>query len=134
MVGDEASTMVVLRFKMLPHSLLRGNSNMSKKNKKSSNQSQRFPVEVPYVIDMDALGYSSDDDLRERNNYLSSAREQVVRAGMDPYLWEVELAYLQREFGIRDTRRAAHEKYLRLNPEDGSSHESYDGEFLTDAN
>ena len=112
-------------------------NNMSKKNKKSSQnhgQGQRFPVDVPYVIDMDALGYSSDDDLRERHGYLSSARDQVLRAGMDAYLWEVELAYLQREFGIRETRRAAHEKYLRLNPDETVMHDSHDGEFLTDSN
>lgn len=104
---------------------------MSKKNKKSSqqnhNQGQRYAVDAPYVIDMDTLGYSSDDDLRERHNYLSSSRDQVVRAGMDPYLWEVELAYLQREFGVRETRRVAHEKYMRMHPDD-SIHESYDGD------
>jgi len=108
---------------------------MSKKNKKSvgQGQSQRYPVEAPYVVDMEVLAYSSDDELRERNNYLNSTKEQVVRAGLDPYLWEVELAYVHREMGIRDTRHAAHERYLRSNP-DNVQFESYDNDSYVDNN
>lgn len=101
---------------------------MSKKNKKSNQQQNhsRPQIEAPYVVDMDALAYASDDDLRERFGYLNSTRDQALRMGVDPYLWEVELAYVQRENGIRESRRLAHEKYVRLNPQE---FDTYDNNF-----
>lgn len=92
---------------------------MSKKNKKQSNNSQHSDSNVlePYIVDMDVLSYSSDDELRERNRYLSEEKDQAYKVGYDTYLWEVELAYVQREMGIRATRRMMHEKYMRSNPD-----------------
>ena len=105
------------------------NTNMSKKNKKSVGQvqSQRYPVEVPYVVDMETLAYASDEELRERSNYLNSTKDQVIRSNMDPRLWEIELAYVYREVGIREARRVAHDRYLRSNP-DNAQFESYDND------
>ena len=102
---------------------------MSKKNKKSSSQNnqqrQHSQVETPYIVDIDALAYASDDDLRERQSYLLSTKDVAIRSGVDPYPWEVELAYTQREFGIRESRRLAHERYFKLNP-DQEYFETYD--------
>jgi len=91
-----------------------------KKNKKQNNQQSisRPHIDMPYVVDMDSLAYASDDDLWERYGYLNLTRDQAIKAGMDPYPWEIELAYIQRENGIRDSRKLAHEKYIKLNPED----------------
>ena len=98
---------------------------MSKKIKKSVGQSQRHSVDMPNVVDMDILAYSSDDELRERYGYLNSMRESVVRSGYDAQPWEVELAYIQREVGIRESRRFAHDRYIRSNP-DNTQFDAYD--------
>ena len=92
---------------------------MTKKNKKQSNRTQSSDVDVmePYIVDMDVLSYASDDELRERNRHLSEEKDQAFKSGFDTYLWEVELAYVHREMGIRNARRIAHEKYLRTNPD-----------------
>jgi len=85
---------------------------MSKKNKKIS---QTF--ELPSTVDMDALSYSSDEELRQRNFDLSMSRDQVIRSGSDPFYWEIELAYVHREIQIREMRKVLHERYIRTNPE-----------------
>ena len=92
---------------------------MTKKFKKQSNQTSSADSNVmgPYIVDMDVLSYSSDDDLRDRNRHLNEERDQAFRAGVDSYLWEVELAYVHREMGIRTVRRVMHERFMKSNPE-----------------
>lgn len=87
------------------------------KNKNSASRQVRYPVELPYVVDMDTLSYASDDELKERNYYLNDSRDRVIRSNLDSTPWDVELAYVQREMSIRDARRAAHDKYVRSNPD-----------------
>jgi hypothetical protein len=43
--------------------------------------------------------------------------------------WETEICYVQREIKIRNSRRVAHEKYVRNNPDyyyENSTSEDYD--------
>lgn len=73
--------------------------------------------EFPAIVDMDKLGYASDNELDSRAAYLRNGRENAVRNGHDPYAWEVELAYLQREYTLRRTQAYFHEQYLARNPD-----------------
>lgn len=94
---------------------------MSKKNnnnKKSNRNSSYYEShDLPEIINMDDLSYTNDDDLERRYNLLSSEREKVAQTGGDPTPWEIEIAYVQRESKIRGARRAAHERYVRSNPD-----------------
>lgn len=74
---------------------------------------QHYPVPVPEVVNMDVTALLLDDELYSRLNLLESDRLKVLDARLDPLLWEVEIAYLRREIGIRKLRREAHEKYLQ---------------------
>ena len=90
---------------------------MSKKSKSNQTEaatfrgSKTFPA--PEIVCMDDIGYYSDDLLHERMTRLESEKNRVVEARLDTTLWEVELAYLQREKQIRQTRLEKHEAYMR---------------------
>lgn len=91
---------------------------MSKKNKNNQQSSEptfrgskTFPA--PEVVCMDDIGYYSDELLVERMTRLENEKNRVSDAKLDPMLWEVELAYLQREKQIRQTRAERHEAYMR---------------------
>jgi len=62
----------------------------------------------PTVINMDDIAVMLDDELYQRFNMLNSS----LAKAHDKYVWEIELAYVQREIGIRRDRRSAHEKYV----------------------
>jgi hypothetical protein len=88
---------------------------MAKKIKKFDS---RYEVVVPEVVSMDDLAYITDSELVCREDDLHGDRERALKAGeVDVRKWEVELAYVHREMGIRNDRKIAHEKYLRLNPD-----------------
>jgi hypothetical protein len=91
---------------------------MSKKNKSNQQNieatfrgSKSFPA--PEIVCMDDIGYFSDELLSERMSRLENEKNRVSDAKLDPVLWEVELAYLQREKQIRQTRAEKHEAYMR---------------------
>jgi len=96
---------------------------LSKKKKQGFNQQQgdyyhaqaTVPVPVPEVVNMDVTAVISDEELFARMNQLETDRSKVIDHNFDPYLWEVELAYLRREAQIRRQRREAHEVYLSEN-------------------
>ena len=75
----------------------------------------RYPVDVPQVINMDEIARYLDDDLYQKITHLENDRNKVVDARMDPSLWEIEIAYLRREAGIRKSRRELHEIFLKEN-------------------
>lgn len=83
-------------------------------------------IEYPEIIDMDVLSYTSDDDLDRRMGYLVTEREQAVRTDVDPRPWEEEICYVQREQRIRNSRRFAHDRYLRSHPDVNPSFTSFD--------
>lgn len=92
---------------------------MSKKKKQGFNQQNDYyaqpPVPTPDVVNMDETAVVSDEDLFARMNQLETDRSRMIDHNFDPYLWEVELAYLRREAQIRRQRREAHEAYLYEN-------------------
>jgi hypothetical protein len=98
---------------------------MAKKNKSHKN----FNVEIPEVYNMDDIGYMPDEALRERYARLDSERGRLAANGYDPRLWEVELAYVQREQGIRMSRSELHADYIRKFQ---ANHEDLDFSFVGD--
>lgn len=82
---------------------------------------------LPSVVDMDTLSYYDDDHLDRYHGHLQSEREKISHSGGDVTAWEVEICYAQREMKIRNSRRIAHERYVRMNPdlfqENGFSYE-----------
>lgn len=83
---------------------------MSKKNKHFS---KNFGNEAPEIYSMDDIGYMADEAIHDRSSRLEFERNKLVSMNKDPYLWEVELAYLQREQIMRQTRAEKHAEYVR---------------------
>lgn len=83
---------------------------MSKKNK---NFNKNFGNDAPEMYNMDDIGYMADEAIHDRVNRLEFERNKLVSMSKDPYLWEVELAYLQREKNLRQTRAEAHLEYIK---------------------
>jgi len=91
---------------------------MSKKNK---NFGSDFRNDGPEVYNMDDIGYMTDEALYDRANRLENDRNRAMTSGRDPYLWEVEIAYLRREQTLRQTRADLHQEFLKkfmVNPKD----------------
>jgi len=74
-----------------------------------------YPAKFPDVTSMDVLAILSDEEVYSRVSCLESDRQKVVDFRLDPFRWEVEIAYLRREMSIRKTRREAHEAWLKEN-------------------
>lgn len=74
---------------------------------------RRYPVAVPDVINMDAMGAISDDELISRVRSLEEDRNKILDAHLDPRTWEEEIAYIRRELQIRYARRDAHVRYIK---------------------
>lgn len=66
---------------------------------------------APRVINVDEIGYMTDDDLNNTYDQVVADRNKVIAAGSDPRKWDVELAYLIREMKYRDVTRKAHNRY-----------------------
>jgi len=91
---------------------------MKKNIKKAAVKTNNYSnIEQPEVINMDALGFFDDESLERLHNHLQSDRERASRYTEDLLPWEVEICYVQREMKIRTSRRIAHEKYVRNNPD-----------------
>lgn len=92
--------------------------NISKKSVTGNKSNyHRGAYDAPDVIDMDTLSYFDDESLDRQHGRLQSERERVLSDGQDALPWEVEICYVQRELKLRSSRRAAHEKYIRSNPD-----------------
>lgn len=88
-------------------------------NKKSQTKSNyyRGNMELPEVINMDTLSYANDDELERLHSFLQGERDKASKTDYDLQPWEVEICYVQRELRIRNSRRAAHDRYVRSNPD-----------------
>lgn len=88
---------------------------MAKKKQRQAKDNYQVSTRfnAPEVVDMDTIGVMSDDEIGDRAQELSTTRYNVIEAGADPYLWEIELCYLQREFQLRRGRKDAHELFLK---------------------
>jgi hypothetical protein len=82
-------------------------------NKMSNKKSKNFSKDAPEIYNMDDIGYMSDDALYDRANRLENERSRMLNSGREPYLWEVEIAYLRREQTMRKTRTDIHQEYLQ---------------------
>ena len=82
---------------------------MSKKNKQFNKD---FSNEAPEVYNTDDIGYMSDESVHDRMNRLENERSRLFSMGHDTFLWEVELAYLQREQQLRQTRAEKHAEFM----------------------
>jgi hypothetical protein len=105
---------------------------MAKKNKKNKNQDVEMnddvemfagedysgdsPVPYPQRIENEFIVMMDDDELHNLGRSLFDSISRVSRMNLNPYPWEVELCYVQREMNLRSTRRAAHAEWLSKNP------------------
>ncbi len=79
---------------------------------RSDDRSRReVAAPVPDIISMDDLAVLTDDALIDRLRMLDSTRDQLDRNSVRP--WEVEIAYVRREFQLRRYRHQLHDDYLR---------------------
>jgi len=83
-------------------------------NKYSNKNSQ---IALPEVKNMDLLSYASDDELERLHTHLQEELEKASRFSDDVTPWEIEICYVQREMRIRSSRKAAHDRYLKSNPD-----------------
>ena len=88
-----------------------------KKTKKTQGSNFHRNIELPSIMNMETLSYASDDDLNRHLHYLFAEKDRASRAEYELQPWEVEICYVLREVQIRHDRRAAHERYLRSNPD-----------------
>jgi len=82
---------------------------MSKKNKSAKN----FGNETPEIYNMDDIGYMTDEAIHDRTNRLEHERNRLGLLNRDPYLWEIEIAYLRREEQLRQTRAERHAEFMK---------------------
>lgn len=66
----------------------------------------------PDILNMDDISYVSDDELFSKLSSYEATRGKMIAKGQDPYLWEIEIAYLRREVQIRRARRESHDRYM----------------------
>lgn len=91
--------------------------NIKKNGNSGVNSYHRATLRAPEVISLDDLAYLTEDELSRRHDFLVSEKETATRHEVDTKLWEVEICYVQRESQIRGSRRMAHDRYLKTNPE-----------------
>ena len=76
---------------------------------------KNFNVVYPEPVSADKLALWDEDELFNRLQTLESEKAQVASNGYNPFHWEVELAWTQRETNLRKERRFRHEKYVAEN-------------------
>jgi len=69
-------------------------------------------VPFPTKFERDVLSTMNDEELHKTQESLFDCIERVVKYGLNPYPWEVELCYLQQEIQVRSIRLAAHHNWL----------------------
>jgi hypothetical protein len=77
------------------------------------------------VYNRDFLSVMNEDTLRSTVTSYKNAIEASRRRGADTHELEVEYCYLWSELELRDQRRAAHEDYLRSNPQMTNQDDDY---------
>ena len=82
---------------------------MAKKNHDSDRRKSFVP---PDVYNMDVIGYMSDEEIMSTSSRLEAERNSLINKGQDPYLCEVEIAYLRREQQLRKLRSERHAEYI----------------------
>ena len=78
------------------------------------------------IFNRDFLSVMNEDDLRAKIVAYKNAIEADKRRGRDTQDLEVEYCYLWTEGEVRDRRRAAHEEYVRNNPDLFDQEDNYE--------
>ena len=88
---------------------------MAKKTKNVSNNNSvdydvtiDYPVPFPTPIDREVLGVMDDDSLYILNKSLVDSIAKLNGFKLNPFLWEIELCYIQQEIQVRNARKSAH--------------------------
>jgi len=90
---------------------------MTKNNVKSSKNKQvDSQIPFPHRLTFDELAVIDDGALADLSKSLNDSVSRAYGHGLNPYSWEVELCYVQRELQIRSTRREAHAAYMASAP------------------
>ena len=71
-----------------------------------------YPVPFPERLDQELLATMDDESLYNLGQSLADSINKVNRYKLNPYIWEVEMCYLQQEMQLRNSRRAAHAAWL----------------------
>jgi len=77
---------------------------------------QESPVQYPQKIENEMIVSMDDDDLHNLGRSLFDSINRVSKMNLNPYPWEVEMCYVQREMQLRSSRRLAHSEWLSKNP------------------
>jgi hypothetical protein len=84
----------------------------NRRRNKEQNMPSNYPFAAPTMNHIDDLCVISDESLFVTFTNLSQQRNELLRQRFSTFLWDVELAYVQRESKIRSDRRIAHKSYL----------------------
>lgn len=87
--------------------------NRSEASNYNATRPNRFALQAPDIVDIDALGTMLDEDLIVRLRSLEDEKGKVYEAHQDTRPWEEEIAYVRREQQVRRIRRDNHQDYLR---------------------
>ncbi len=87
-----------------------------------------YPVDLPMRANMDDIAVYSDDELFGKVSRFENERMRILEARLDPSPWEIEIAYLRREMGIRKIRREKHEVFLKENAHLLENDDYFEGE------
>lgn len=74
-------------------------------------------ISTPTTVSIEELADYEDEEVEKRITQLINERDRAVSNGIDSRPWEEEICYAQRELRTRRSRRFAHDKYVRNNPE-----------------
>lgn len=84
---------------------------MSQKQK-NKNFYKNLEMSTPNVIHADEIVYMTDELINDQLNRLENERSYLLSLGKDVHLWEVEIAYIQREQDVRKKRADFHAQYM----------------------
>lgn len=99
--------------KIAPVQSTRSNSSEPRRGHRSEEADEvRYPFPRPDVLTIDFLGIISDEELSSSYTRLNQQRNEILKSRLPTRLWDVELAYLQRETKIRAERRMKHREFL----------------------
>ena len=86
----------------------------------------KYPFPVPEEYTVDYLGIMVDEDLSSLYTMLNQQRNDLLRQKYSTRLWDIELAYIQRESRIRQDRRLAHKVYTDALNEEYKQFQKYE--------
>lgn len=71
-----------------------------------------YPVPFPTPVERDILSMMDEETLHGLSRSLTDSISKVNSFKLNPYLWEIELCYVQQEIQARSLRKEAHAAWL----------------------